>query len=83
MARHASRDLFDVHQLLMGHEFDRNRLRIGFVVYGALNRKDWRTVTAEGISFEARELQEQLFPLLRTDFLDGVEDPARWATRLG
>lgn len=82
MARHASRDLFDAHQLLMGHQFDRDRLRIAFVVYGALNRKDWRAVSADDISFEARELREQLLPLLRTDFLDGTEDTARWAARL-
>jgi hypothetical protein len=82
MARHASRDLFDSHQLLMGHQLDRDQLRLGFVVYGALNRKDWRTVSAADVNFKARELQDQLLPLLRADFLEGIEDTARWAARL-
>jgi predicted nucleotidyltransferase component of viral defense system len=82
MARHASRDLFDTHQLLMSRQFDRDRLRLGFVVYGALNRKDWRTVSINDIGFEARELQEQLLPLLRADFLDSFEDAGQWVERL-
>ena len=82
MARHASRDLFDAHQLLRGPRFDRERLRLAFVVYGALNRKDWRTVSADEVDFAARELRDELLPLLRTDFLEGVGDAARWAARL-
>ena len=42
-ARTTGRDLFDVHQLLTQASLDRERLRLAFVVYGAMNRRDWRT----------------------------------------
>jgi len=44
MSRHASRDLFDAHLLLTKGNLDYKRLRLAFVLYGAMNRKDWRTV---------------------------------------
>lgn len=67
MARHASRDLFDAHALLKHPDVDPEQVRIGFVVYGGLNRKDWREVSVTAIEFEQRELEEQLLPLLRGD----------------
>jgi predicted nucleotidyltransferase component of viral defense system len=68
MARHQARDLFDAHQLLHHTELKPELLRLGFVVYGAMNRKDWRTVSAQDVDFEIRELERQLLPLLRIDF---------------
>jgi len=65
LARHASRDLFDAHQLLATQQFATDRLRLAFVVYGGLNRKDWRTVTAADVGFNPRELQNELIPVLR------------------
>lgn len=65
LARHASRDLFDASQLLRRDDLDPARLRVAFVVYGALNRKDWRTVKVSDVSFERGELEQQLLPLLR------------------
>ena len=58
LARQASRDLFDAHRLLLRGGLDPQRLRIAFVVYGAMNRKDWRTVSVDNITFEPRELTE-------------------------
>jgi predicted nucleotidyltransferase component of viral defense system len=65
LARHASRDLFDAWQLLGRDDFDPARLRIAFVVYGALNRRDWRKVKVSDVSFARGELEQQLLPLLR------------------
>lgn len=65
LARHASRDLFDAHQFLTTQQFAADRLRLAFVVYGGLNRKDWRTVTAANVGFSPRELQNELIPVLR------------------
>ncbi len=45
LARRASRDLFDAHHFLTRVAFDRRRLRVAFVVYGGINRRDWRTVS--------------------------------------
>lgn len=42
--RAASRDLFDVRELLAAKSLDPERLRLAFVVYGGINRRDWRTV---------------------------------------
>ena len=64
LARRASRDLFDAHALLGRADIDAERLRLGFVVYGGINRKDWREVKTSDIDFEQRELEEQLLPLL-------------------
>lgn len=69
LARQASRDLFDAHQLLMRSDLDQKSLRLGFVLYGAMNRKDWRTVTVEDVGYDPRELENQLIPFVRSEFL--------------
>lgn len=69
LARQASRDLFDAHQLLMRSDLDQKKLRLGFVLYGAMNRKDWRTVTVEDVGYDPRELENQLIPVVRSEFL--------------
>lgn len=55
-ARHASRDLFDAHALLGRRDLDDDRIRSGFIAIGAMNRKDWTTITLEDIVFEPRGL---------------------------
>lgn len=81
-ARRASRDLFDTHELLIQHKLDRDRLRIAFVLYGAMNRKDWRTISADDVSFEANELKTQLLPTLPNNYVRGIGQPDAWARRL-
>lgn len=82
MARHASRDLFDAHQLLTTQNLDSEKLRIGFVLYGAMNRKDWRTARLDDIVFDKKELQEQLLPLLNLSAGRRIAADPTWATRL-
>jgi predicted nucleotidyltransferase component of viral defense system len=65
LGRHASRDLFDAQQLLGRDDLDPAKLRVAFVTYGALNRKDWRKVKVSDVSFARGELEQQLLPLLR------------------
>ncbi len=65
LSRHASRDLFDAHQVLASNLLNPELLRIAFVVYGAANRVDWRTVAIRDIFFEGRELRDQLIPVLQ------------------
>ena len=38
LARRQARDMFDSHQILRMNNLDSRRLRIGFVIYGAMNR---------------------------------------------
>lgn len=75
LSRHASRDLFDAHQVLVSDLLDPELLRIAFVVYGAANRVDWRTVAIRDVFFEGRELRDQLIPVLhRSGRTEGVSD---------
>lgn len=67
LSRHASRDLYDAHQLLTRAKLEPARLRLGFVVYGAMNRKDWRTVTADDVGFAPAEVERELLPTLRRE----------------
>lgn len=67
MARRQARDLFDSHQILSTGNLDYLSLRIAFVVYGAMNRKDWRTVSADDVDFEDMELNRHLIPTLRVN----------------
>ena len=63
--RHASRDLFDAHQLLTKCSLDIERLRLACLVYGAMGTKDWRQIVGDEIHFDERELKDQLIPVLR------------------
>lgn len=81
LARRASRDLFDVHALLTRKGLDLQRLRLAFVIYGAINRKDWRSVQASDVHFSKTDLDKELIPLLRKG-ADGTESSTLWAQRL-
>ena len=82
LARRQARDLFDAHRLLTSGQLDKNLLRVAFVVYGAMSRTDWRTVSARDISFDPVDLRNHLLPMLRSDFATGLDDPLGWAERL-
>lgn len=82
LSRHAARDLFDSHQILTRSTFNSAKLRLAFIVYGAINRKDWRTVSVDDIGFETHELRSTLIPVLRTDLPTAMEDTDGWATQM-
>ncbi len=71
LARRRARDLFDSRLVLSMPGIDLSRLRTAFVVYGAMARRDWRTVSADDVAFDPAELSSQLVPALR---LGGVPD---------
>lgn len=80
--RAASRDLFDVRELLAAMSYDAPRLRLGFVVYGGINRRDWRTVVLDDVRARPGDVDQQLVPLLRADVSPAREDLLRWTERL-
>jgi predicted nucleotidyltransferase component of viral defense system len=82
LARRQARDLFDSHRILRMDNIDSRRLRIGFVVYGAMNRKDWRTVSADDVDFDATELARQLVPTLRVNAAEFQGESAEYGARL-
>jgi hypothetical protein len=82
LSRQAGRDLFDVHQLLSQGTLDQGKLRLGFVLYGAMNRKDWRTVRRDEAGVEARDLRNDLLPLMRSEDIGRLGDSRTWTRRL-
>jgi len=81
-SRRASRDLFDSHALLNRHELERDKLRLGFLVYGACSRKDWRTLSLDDIRCDMSELQRQLIPVLRSHAAPASGELNDWTERL-
>jgi predicted nucleotidyltransferase component of viral defense system len=77
LSRKQARDLFDSHRLLGSGLIERERLRLAFVVYGAMNRKDWRSVTVDDVDSDTDELGERLLPTLnvreRGDHISSAE----------
>lgn len=65
-SRTKSRDLFDLDGLFR-RGLDVERLRVGFVVYGGASRVDWRTITPDTLNTTAKDVSEQLLPMLRRD----------------
>ena len=82
LARGASRDLFDARELLASDAFDADKLRIAFVVYGGINRVDWRTVSAEAVTVTVDDVKAQLLPMLRQDIRPAAADLTRWTATL-
>ena len=68
-SRHQARDLFDVYKLLTCSELNKSCLRTAFVVYGAFNRKDWRTINLKDIDFDPKDIQRSLSPVLQKQSL--------------
>lgn len=81
-SRRQPRDLFDCHCILDTDYLQRARLRIAFVVYGGMNRKDWRTVSVDDVNFDSAELARQLGPTLRARQSLGQEAAAEYGARL-
>ena len=66
-ARKRARDLFDCSLIFSLDTLDLEKLRTAFVVYGGMNRRDWRTVTLDDVGFDPGDLASQLMPALRVD----------------
>lgn len=82
LARGASRDLFDARQLLAQDTFDTDKLRLGFVVYGGINRVDWREVSTAAVTTTVDDVKRQLLPMLRQDIRPAPSDVERWTNDL-
>jgi len=74
LSRKQARDLFDCCEIFDYADIDLNRLRMAFIVYGAMNRKDWRTISTDDIDFDPDELVRQLIPTLSQEAVKRLED---------
>jgi predicted nucleotidyltransferase component of viral defense system len=82
IARGASRDVFDAHRLLVVPDLDHARLRLGFVVYGGMSRKDWRTASPRDVKSDPAGASRDLLPMLRSDVAPARKELAAWLDRL-
>jgi len=82
LTRSASRDLFDVRELLQKGAIDRKKLRLSFVIYGGIVRKDWREISVEDVKTDRSEVERQLLPMLRSDHVPGREVLDTWVEEL-
>ena len=82
LARAQVRDLFDCHQIFSTIKLDPKMLRIGFVVYGGMNRKDWRTVAVDNLGFEPHDLANRLYPTLRPSAMPVGATPLEYGQSL-
>jgi len=80
--RGASRDLFDVRELLRRGGLDRTKLRLGFVVYGGMNRRDWREVSFDDVQADPDEVDRLLVPMLRGDLAPDRDHIQTWTEQL-
>jgi predicted nucleotidyltransferase component of viral defense system len=80
--RSAPRDLFDACHLLRDLMLDKSRLRLAFVVYGGVSRRDWRTVSIKDIYISRTDVAQQLLPMLRSDLVPNSLDIDRWIDSL-
>lgn len=82
LSRTASRDLFDTSQLLHVGGLDAAKLRLAFVIYGGINRKDWRALSVDDVSVDVAEADTMLLPLLRGRDAPDRNDLPAWTKAL-
>jgi predicted nucleotidyltransferase component of viral defense system len=81
-SRHTARDLFDAHELLTKNLFQKERLRLAFVLYVGMMREDWRDLSLEAIHFDSVDLKNNLIPLLQVPFIKKISREAKWAPKM-
>ncbi|MDE2999494.1 MAG: nucleotidyl transferase AbiEii/AbiGii toxin family protein [Gemmatimonadota bacterium] len=82
VARRRARDLFDSRLIFSMEDLDRDRLRIAFVVYGAMDRKDWRRISVADVDLDVAELAGQLVPALHAGAIQGPEEATTYGEML-
>jgi predicted nucleotidyltransferase component of viral defense system len=76
--RGAVRDLFDVAGLEGDPRVDPQKLRMAFVVYGGMSRRDWRTVRVDDVQLDVDDLRSHLVPVLRREVVPRHVDMEVW-----
>ena len=82
MARGQARDIFDCYQLFKRDDLNSSKLRLGFVIYGAMNRKDWRTINIDDIGFDTGDINSQLIPTLDDEVTKDIGTPGEYGNSL-
>lgn len=82
LVRRQARDLFDCRQILNRDDLDYERVRIAFVVYGGMNRKDWRSVSINDVDYNETDLIKQLWPTLHLKTQRELSSPSEYGKKL-
>lgn len=77
-SRAAARDLYDTCRILEGATLEPERLRLAFVVYGGISRRDWRSIVLEDIDVTDTDVARQLVPMLRANLAPGSDHVPSW-----
>lgn len=80
--RRASRDLFDVFQLAQKISSKDKDLRLAYVLYGAKQPKDWRSVTLADLNFDVADVKSLLIPVLNSNITSSIESEDKYAKEL-
>ncbi len=78
--RSASRDLYDAVRILEQPTLARESLRLAFVLYGAMSRRDWRMVSPDEVDMRPRDATARLLPLLRAELAPQRGEVEPWCT---
>lgn len=81
-SRKKSRDLFDLDRLFKHVHFEVDRLRVGFIAYGGMNREDWRTRTLDHLDTDDKDVAEQLVPMLQRDMAPADGELTAWTRKM-
>ncbi len=82
MSRGQARDIFDCSQLFKREDLNSSKLRLRFVIYGAMNRKDWRTINIDDIGFDTGDINSQLIPTLGNEVTKDIGTPREYGNSL-
>lgn len=82
LGRDKARDLFDARSIWAMHDLDTDCLRTAFVAYGAMVRRDWRTVSVDDVRLRTRDVRNHLLPLLPDREIEASDDPDSYGQRL-
>ena len=80
LSRRVSRDYYDAANI--SADVDATKLRLALVIYGAMNPKDWRTVTINNLDCSTADIKQRLLPLLNQNEVPAEADIDNYASAL-
>jgi hypothetical protein len=82
LARTQSRDLYDSARILESLTLDNELLRMAFIVYGGMNRIDWREITIDRVAVDPDDLGRKLLPVLHSQSASQELTPKVYGNKL-
>ena len=76
--REAARDLYDASTFLGQEQFQLDKLKLAFLVYGASSRVDWREISSDDINYELEDVENNLYPMLGQKERESIDDIGEW-----